>query len=64
MREGLEGAKLLLMVLVGATYSVIHPLILPFVALYFGVGYLVMKYKLVYVHVSTYEGEGNLYTLI
>jgi hypothetical protein len=56
-----EGANLLLMVLVGATYSVIHPLLLPFVAVFFGVGYLGMKYKLLYVRVPTYEGEGNLY---
>ena len=53
---GVEAPKLLLVLTVGAVYSVINPLILPFATLYFAMGLVVIKYKLVYVHVAAYEG--------
>lgn len=40
-------------------YSVISPLILIFGAIYFGMGYLVYKYKLIYVFVNPYESSGD-----
>ncbi|KAJ9110572.1 hypothetical protein QFC20_002901 [Naganishia adeliensis] len=41
------------------TDSVISPLILIFGALYFTVGYIVYKYKLIYVFVNPYESTGE-----
>ncbi|KAJ9119692.1 hypothetical protein QFC22_003402 [Naganishia vaughanmartiniae] len=41
------------------TDSVISPLILIFGAIYFAVGYMVYKYKLIYVFVNPYESTGE-----
>lgn len=40
----------LLIFTLGVTYSIISPLILPFATLYFGIAYLVYKYKLLFVY--------------
>lgn len=37
----------------GVTYSIISPLILPFATLYFGIAYLVYKYKFLFVYCSS-----------
>ena len=42
---GAEAPKMLLVFTVGAVYSVLNPLVLPFVTIYFGIGYVVVKYK-------------------
>ncbi|KAL2919600.1 hypothetical protein HK105_200512 [Polyrhizophydium stewartii] len=43
---------------IGVVYAPIAPLILPFCALFFAVGYFVYKYLLMYVHLPRYESKG------
>ncbi|KAJ3399596.1 hypothetical protein HDV05_001688, partial [Chytridiales sp. JEL 0842] len=43
---------------IGLTYAAIAPLILPFCALFFGLGYFINKYLLLYVHLPKYETGG------
>ncbi|GAA5932719.1 hypothetical protein JCM10213_006311 [Rhodosporidiobolus nylandii] len=43
----------------GLTYSIITPLILPFTALYFGLAYLVYKYRFLFVFYRPYESRGQ-----
>lgn len=42
--------QVLLIFTLGLTYSIIAPMILPFTTLYFGLAYLVYKYKLLFVY--------------
>ena len=42
----------------------VNPVILPFTALYFGFGFVVLKYKLLYVYLPQFEGEGFLWQLL
>ena len=58
-----QAPKLLLVLTVGAVYSAVTPLILPFAALYFGIAMLVLKYKLVYVHEANQHGYPCPYPL-
>ncbi|KAH9949754.1 hypothetical protein B0H21DRAFT_88992 [Amylocystis lapponica] len=44
-------------------YSVIQPLILVFGAVYFGVGYVVYKYKLLFVFYKPYESQGQAWPI-
>ncbi|KAL8280604.1 hypothetical protein RQP46_006927 [Phenoliferia psychrophenolica] len=53
----------LLIFTLGLTYSVISPLILPFATLYFGMAYLVYKYKLLFVYYRPYESRGQAWPL-
>lgn len=47
---GVVYPQALLMFTLGMTYSIITPLILPFTTLYFGIAYLVYKYKFLFVY--------------
>ena len=42
----------------------INPLILPLAALFFGLGWAVMKHKFLYVHMQLYEGEGAVWSKV
>ncbi|KAK4703754.1 calcium permeable stress-gated cation channel, partial [Phenoliferia sp. Uapishka_3] len=53
----------LLIFTLGLTYSIISPLILPFATLYFGLAYLVYKYKLLFVYYRPYESRGQAWPL-
>ncbi|KAI5477633.1 DUF221 domain containing membrane protein [Pseudohyphozyma bogoriensis] len=53
----------LLIFTLGVTYSIISPLILPFATLYFAMGYLVYKYKLLFVYYRPYESRGQAWPL-
>ncbi|KAM0746908.1 DUF221-domain-containing protein [Meredithblackwellia eburnea MCA 4105] len=53
----------LLIFTLGVTYSIITPLILPFTTLYFGLAYLVYKYKLLFVYYRPYESRGQAWPL-
>ncbi|KAF8312131.1 DUF221-domain-containing protein [Clavulina sp. PMI_390] len=44
-------------------YSVIQPLILIFGAIYFGIGYVVYKYKLLFVFYKPYESRGQAWPI-
>ncbi|GAA5968552.1 hypothetical protein JCM11641_007678 [Rhodosporidiobolus odoratus] len=47
----------------GLTYSIITPIILPFTALYFGLAYLVYKYRFLFVFYRPYESRGQAWPL-
>ncbi|KAK4055372.1 hypothetical protein OIO90_003210 [Microbotryomycetes sp. JL221] len=53
----------LLMFTIGMTYSIISPLVLPFTTLYFGMAYLVYKYKFLFVYYRPYESRGQAWPL-
>ncbi|KAM0790961.1 hypothetical protein ACM66B_004266 [Microbotryomycetes sp. NB124-2] len=53
----------LLMFTIGMTYSIISPLVLPFTTLYFGIAYLVYKYKFLFVYYRPYESRGQAWPL-
>lgn len=42
----------------------VNPIILPFTALYFAFGFVVLKYKMLYVFQPKYEGEGFVWPLL
>jgi len=46
---------------VSITYSTMYPIILVFSALYFVVGYFVVRYKLLYVNVQKYDSLGTIW---
>ena len=48
---------------IGLTYSVIMPLTLIFTTIYFGMSYLVYKYKLLNVYVRSYESRGQAWPI-
>ncbi|TPX60423.1 hypothetical protein PhCBS80983_g01814 [Powellomyces hirtus] len=52
-------AQLLIKFLLGVSYSVAVPLILPFTSLFFSVAYLVYKYQLLYVYETPLETGGS-----
>lgn len=49
----------ILVFVIGLCYSLISPIILPFCTLFFAIGYIVMKYILMYVHFPDYESRGS-----
>lgn len=62
---GAEYPDHLLIFVVACSYSVIAPMVLPFAALYFALGYLVFKYQLLYVYVPTrFETGGTFWPLV
>jgi hypothetical protein len=63
-RYGHEAPKHLLVFTLGTVYSVINPVILPLAALYFALGFVVLKYKMLYVYLPLYEGEGFIWPLL
>lgn len=48
---------------IGLCYSIISPRILPFTTLYFGIAYLVYKYKLLFVYYRPYESRGQAWPI-
>ncbi|GJN93152.1 hypothetical protein Rhopal_006199-T1 [Rhodotorula paludigena] len=48
---------------IGLTYSIIVPIILPFTTLYFGLAYLVYKYRFLFVFYRPYESRGQAWPL-
>ncbi|EIW68814.1 hypothetical protein TREMEDRAFT_31663, partial [Tremella mesenterica DSM 1558] len=53
----------LLIFTITLVYSVVSPLILVFGAMYFGVAYLVYKYKLLFIYFKPYESNGEAWRL-
>ncbi|KAG8924084.1 hypothetical protein FRC02_010664 [Tulasnella sp. 418] len=53
----------ILVFVITITYSVIQPLILMFGAVYFGVAYVVYKYKLLFVFYKPYESRGQAWPI-
>eukprot|EP00045_Choanoeca_perplexa_P009585 m.92709 g.92709 ORF g.92709 m.92709 type:complete len:881 (-) comp14957_c0_seq1:70-2712(-) len=48
---------------VGITYAIVFPLIIPFMLIYFGLGYLAVRYMLYYVYLPTPRSGGLLWPL-
>jgi len=61
---GIECGDHLLMYLVTMAYSVISPIILIFSLVYFGLGYLVNRYMLLYVYVPRFESGGVFWPMM
>ncbi|KAL7418593.1 hypothetical protein Q5752_007051 [Cryptotrichosporon argae] len=53
----------LLIFTITLVYSIISPLILVFGAVYFGVAYLVYKYKLLFIYFKPYESNGEAWAI-
>ncbi|KAH8109916.1 DUF221-domain-containing protein [Phellopilus nigrolimitatus] len=60
---GVVYPQAILIFVVTMLYSVIQPTILIFGALYFGIGYLVYKYKLLFVFYKPYESQGQAWPI-
>jgi len=60
---GVVYPQAILIFVVTILYSVIQPIILIFGALYFGTGYLVYKYKLLFVFYKPYESQGEAWPI-
>ncbi|KAI6026538.1 hypothetical protein BKA83DRAFT_4244721 [Pisolithus microcarpus] len=56
---GVVYPQAILIFVITILYSVVQPLIVIFGAIYFGVGYLVYKYKLLFVFFKPYESQGQ-----
>ena len=50
--------------LIAITYSVIAPIIIPFAAAYFLLGWIVMKFQLVHVFVQQFESGGSFWPVV
>ncbi|KAE9392544.1 DUF221-domain-containing protein [Gymnopus androsaceus JB14] len=60
---GVVYPQAILMFTITMLYSVVQPLIVIFGAVYFGVGYVVYKYKLLFVFYKPYESQGQAWPL-
>ncbi|KAH8093801.1 hypothetical protein BXZ70DRAFT_949239 [Cristinia sonorae] len=60
---GVVYPQAILIFVITLLYSVIQPLILIFGAVYFGIGYVVYKYKLLFVFYKPYESQGQAWPI-
>ncbi|KAG5736119.1 hypothetical protein E4T56_gene6267 [Termitomyces sp. T112] len=60
---GVVYPQAILMFVITLLYSVVQPLIVVFGALYFGIGYVVYKYKLLFVFYKPYESQGQAWPI-
>ncbi|KAF8901139.1 hypothetical protein CPB84DRAFT_1708514 [Gymnopilus junonius] len=60
---GVVYPQAILMFVITMLYSVVQPLIVIFGAVYFGVGYVVYKYKLLFVFYKPYESQGQAWPI-
>ncbi|KAL4243386.1 CSC1 family protein, partial [Abortiporus biennis] len=60
---GVVYPQAILIFIITLLYSIISPLILIFGAVYFGVGYIVYKYKLLFVFYKPYESQGQAWPI-
>ncbi|KAI6038575.1 hypothetical protein EDC04DRAFT_2694215 [Pisolithus marmoratus] len=60
---GVVYPQAILIFVITILYSVVQPLIVVFGAIYFGVGYLVYKYKLLFVFFKPYESQGQAWPI-
>jgi hypothetical protein len=58
---GVEYPMHLLLFIIGLAYSVLTPIILPFMLLYFVVSWMLLQYQLTYVNIPSYESGGALF---
>ncbi|KAG6888436.1 hypothetical protein C0995_008253 [Termitomyces sp. Mi166 len=60
---GVVYPQAILIFVITLLYSVVQPLIVVFGALYFGIGYVVYKYKLLFVFYKPYESQGQAWPI-
>ncbi|KAF8154629.1 hypothetical protein B0H34DRAFT_752640 [Crassisporium funariophilum] len=60
---GVVYPQAILMFVITMLYSVVQPLIVIFGAIYFGMGYMVYKYKLLFVFYKPYESQGQAWPI-
>ncbi|KAF9004659.1 hypothetical protein BDQ17DRAFT_1399513 [Cyathus striatus] len=60
---GVVYPQAILLFVITLLYSVVQPLIVVFGAIYFGVGYVVYKYKLLFVFYKPYESQGQAWPI-
>ncbi|GAA5900728.1 uncharacterized protein JCM6883_004637 [Sporobolomyces salmoneus] len=60
---GVVYPQALLIWTLGLTYSIIMPVILPFTTIYFGLAYLVYKYRFLFVFYRPYESRGQAWPI-
>ncbi|KAH9475924.1 Calcium permeable stress-gated cation channel 1 [Psilocybe cubensis] len=60
---GVVYPQAILMFVITMLYSIVQPLIVIFGAVYFGVGYVVYKYKLLFVFYKPYESQGQAWPI-
>lgn len=60
---GVVYPQAILVFVIAMLYSVVQPLIVIFGAIYFGVGYTVYKYKLLFVFYKPYESQGQAWPI-
>ncbi|KAF8066835.1 hypothetical protein FPV67DRAFT_1416983 [Lyophyllum atratum] len=60
---GVVYPQAILMFVITLLYSVVQPLIVVFGAIYFGMGYIVYKYKLLFVFYKPYESQGQAWPI-
>ncbi|KAG6908443.1 hypothetical protein DXG01_004526 [Tephrocybe rancida] len=60
---GVVYPQAILMFVITLLYSVVQPLIVVFGAFYFGMGYVVYKYKLLFVFYKPYESQGQAWPI-
>ncbi|KAI0073303.1 DUF221-domain-containing protein [Panus rudis PR-1116 ss-1] len=60
---GVVYPQAILVLVITLTYSIIRPLIVIFGALYFGIGYVMYKYKLLFVFYKPYESQGQAWPI-
>lgn len=63
-RYGREFGLLLLIFLVGVSYSVMNPIILPWCFLYFLFAFVVWRYGLLYIYLRVYESGGRMWPFV
>ncbi len=63
IRYGREPGLVLLIILIGIAYSVVAPLMTPFVLVYMWTAWLVWRYQILYVCVRCYESGGKMWTM-
>jgi hypothetical protein len=57
-------ARWLVIFVIGLTYAVIAPLLLPFCAMYFGIAYITYAYVLFYVYEKDFQAGGILWPMV
>lgn len=57
-------SQALLFFLIGLSFSVLSPIIVPFVVLYYAFGYVVWLYQLLHVYIADYDHGGRFWTFV
>ncbi|KAJ3685552.1 hypothetical protein LUZ61_014716 [Rhynchospora tenuis] len=59
-----EIPRILLFGLLGLTYFILAPIILPFILVYFGIGYIIYRNQLLFVYTPKYDTGGRFWPIV